>query len=131
MTEKQNCLQCGKCCEKWGWDQKGIVDDIILWLLQNRKDILQHVLIHLTDGKHIRGAVVSEKDFPNISSIHYWIGANGRMLDHCPFFERRVDGKVYCRIHTLKPAVCQGFAPWNDVWHDYGLNCPACKDTAP
>jgi hypothetical protein len=24
-----------------------------------------------------------------------------------------------------------GFAPWAAVWHDYGLNCPACRDTTP
>jgi hypothetical protein len=24
-----------------------------------------------------------------------------------------------------------GFAPWDAVWHDYGLNCPACHDTTP
>jgi hypothetical protein len=24
-----------------------------------------------------------------------------------------------------------GFAPWDTVWHDYGLNCPACRDTTP
>jgi hypothetical protein len=24
-----------------------------------------------------------------------------------------------------------GFAPWDTVWHDYGLNCPACHDTTP
>jgi hypothetical protein len=24
-----------------------------------------------------------------------------------------------------------GFAPWAALWHDYGLNCPACRDTTP
>jgi hypothetical protein len=24
-----------------------------------------------------------------------------------------------------------GFAPWAGLWHDYGLNCPACPDTTP
>jgi hypothetical protein len=24
-----------------------------------------------------------------------------------------------------------GFAPWAGLWHDYGLNCPACRDTTP
>jgi hypothetical protein len=24
-----------------------------------------------------------------------------------------------------------GFAPWATVWHDYGLNCPACRNTTP
>jgi len=131
VTENQDCRQCGKCCEKWGWDQKGIIEDIIPWLSENRRDILQHVSILLKDGTAIGGGVVLEEDLSRIASVYYWIGPDGKVLYHCPFYERRSDGKVYCRIHTAKPAVCQDFKPWKAVWHDYGLNCPACRDTSP
>lgn len=51
LTQDQDCLQCGRCCERWGWGQKGIVEDIIPWILQNRQDILQHVSVWFTDGE--------------------------------------------------------------------------------
>jgi hypothetical protein len=38
---------------------------------------------------------------------------------------------VYCTIHTAKPKVCIGFAPWNEAIRDYALNCPACRNSAP
>jgi Fe-S-cluster containining protein len=131
VTAKQNCRQCGKCCEKWGWDQKGIIEDIIPWIIHNRRDILQHVSLQFTDGIRASGAAVSAGDLHRIKSIYYWTDPNGRILLHCPFFRRAEDGNVYCRIHDTKPAVCESFAPWAEIWHDYGLNCPACRNTSP
>jgi len=127
----QNCRQCGKCCEKWGWDQKGIPEDLAPWIAKNRLDILSHVLVRFTDGRHRIATGLTIGDLPRIDRIFYWVEPDGRKRYSCPFFERRDDGKVYCRIHDTKPAVCIGFAPWAAIWHDYGLNCPACRDTTP
>ena len=127
----QDCRQCGKCCEKWGWDQKGIIDDLVPWITGGRKDILAHVLIRFSDGHYSTAAGLLPEDLPRVDRIYYWIDPGGKKRSSCPFFERRQDGKVYCRIHDTKPAVCVGFAPWAAVWHDYGLNCPACRDTTP
>ena len=127
----QDCKQCGKCCEKWGWDQKGITEDLTPWFQAHRQDILQHVSVTLIDGKRARGSDLSIDDLHRIARIYYWVDASGRKIRYCPFFEKREDGKVYCKIHIVKPAVCIGFAPWAEVWHDYGLNCPACLDNIP
>jgi len=127
----QECRQCGKCCEKWGWDQKGIPDDLVPWVEGGRRDILMHVLVRFSDGRYCTAAGLVPDDLPRVDRIYYWVDPDGKKRYSCPFFERRQDRKVYCRIHDTKPAVCVGFAPWAAVWHDYGLNCPACRDTTP
>jgi len=131
VTADQNCKQCGKCCEKWGWDQHGIIEDIVPWVIHNRRDILQHVSLRLDNGMRVSGTDISFRNLSHVISIYYWVEAGGRTLHYCPFFQRSENGKVYCRIHDIKPAVCQGFAPWAEIWHDYGLNCPACRDSSP
>ena len=131
MRPEQDCLQCGKCCEKWGWDQKGVPEDIIPWINGGRRDILQHVSVRFHGGKTSLGTEVTLGEVPGISRIYYWVDPKGRALSYCPFYRKAGDGKVYCGIHDSKPAVCIGFAPWAEVWHDYGLNCPACREIAP
>ena len=127
----QECRQCGKCCEKWGWDQKGIPDDLIPWIEGDRQDILTHVLIHFSEGRTATAGGMAKEDLPRIDRIYYWVDPDGKKRDSCPFFTRRDDGRACCRIHDIKPAVCVGFAPWAEIWHDYGLNCPACRESAP
>jgi Fe-S-cluster containining protein len=131
MPTGQDCQQCGKCCEKWGWGQKGVIEDIIPWITQDRKDILQHVGIRFDDGTRKNGRDISLEDLPHIFGIDYWVSIKGRKIRHCPFFFRAEDGKVYCKIHDAKPNVCVRFTPWNEGIRDYALNCPACRDTAP
>lgn len=131
MPGLQDCQQCGKCCEKWGWDQKGIMEDLVPWIKNRRTDILQHVGITFRDGRRSTGQHLSCSDLPQIAVIAYWVDQQGRKLTYCPFFERRSDGNVYCRIHDTKPAVCIGFKPWNEGIRDYALNCPACRDSIP
>ena len=131
MAKEQNCLQCGVCCEKWGWDQKGIPEDLVPWIERQRDDILRHVLIRFRDGKCATAEGLRLADLPRIRQIYYWVSPEGHKLTYCPFYEKREDGKVFCRIHTVKPAVCIGFAPWDEVYHDYGLDCPACRNISP
>lgn len=126
----QDCLQCGKCCEKWGWDQKGIAEDLVPWIARDRQDILRHVLVRVSGGWRT-AAGLAPGDLPRIDRILYWVDPDGRKRSSCPFYDRRDDGRVWCRIHDTKPAVCIGFAPWAALWHDYGLNCPACRDPTP
>jgi Fe-S-cluster containining protein len=131
MTKDQNCQQCGRCCEKWGWGQKGVLEDIIPWIKENRQDILQHVSIMLTNGKRANGKDITVDDLPRVARIRYWVEPDGRALRYCPFFHRAEDGKVYCKIHNAKPKVCISFTPWNEEIRDYALNCPACREKAP
>jgi Fe-S-cluster containining protein len=131
VTPEQDCLQCGVCCEKWGWDQKGIPEDLVPWIRDRRSDILQHVGIRFRNGSRSTALGLKESDIPSVTRIDYWVSPSNTHLNYCPFYEKRDDGKVYCRIHMAKPAVCIGFAPWAEVYHDYGLNCPACRDIAP
>jgi len=131
LTEDQECRQCGKCCEKWGWDQKGIVSDIVPWIANGRRDILTHVGIRFSDGTRATGRDLTPDDLPRIARIDYWVSPEGKKLRSCPFFFRADDGMVYCRIHGAKPEVCIRFTPWNEGIRDYALYCPACRDTAP
>lgn len=131
MTPDQNCRQCGRCCEKWGWGQKGVIEDIIPWIRSGRQDILKHVAVTFTNRKRRNGCDISLQDLSLISRIDYWVDPDGRALTCCPFFLRADDGRVYCRIHDTKPKVCIGFTPWNEGIRDYALNCPACKNSAP
>ncbi|MCK9593187.1 MAG: YkgJ family cysteine cluster protein [Methanoregula sp.] len=127
----QECVQCGRCCEKWGWGQKGVIEDLIPWIKENRQDILQHVSLALTNKRQRNGREISNKDLTEIIRIDYWVDPDGRSLTHCPFFWKADDGKVYCKIHNTKPKICIGFTPWNEGIRDYALNCPACRNTAP
>jgi Fe-S-cluster containining protein len=131
MPEEQDCRQCGKCCEKWGWDQKGIPEDLVPWITEGRSDILQHVGIIFSDGHRSTARDLSAADLHRVTRIDYWVSPRGKKLTQCPFFFRAGDGKVYCRIHTAKPTVCIGFTPWNEGIRDYALNCPACRDSMP
>jgi len=131
VTPVQDCMQCGKCCEKWGWGQKGIPEDLVPWIRNNRRDILQHVGIRLLGGRRQTGTNLTLGDLAQVTRIDYWVDLNGRTLSHCPFYYRADDGKVYCRIHDTKPAVCIGFTPWNEGIRDYALDCPACRTNTP
>ena len=131
VVPDQDCVQCGRCCEKWGWGQKGIIEDLIPWIEENRSDILKHVSVTLKDKKKRNGRDISRNDLAGIIRIDYWVRPDGRALTHCPFYKLADDGKVYCAIHRAKPRVCIGFEPWNEGIRDYALNCPACRNTAP
>jgi Fe-S-cluster containining protein len=131
LTLDQDCHQCGKCCEKWGWDQKGIAEDLIPWIKNSRADILRHVGIRFTDGTKGTGLTISLDDIPRIARIDYWVSPKGRKMRRCPFFFRAEYGKAWCRIHGAKPKVCISFTPWNEGIRDYALYCPACRETAP
>jgi Fe-S-cluster containining protein len=131
MTPGQECRQCGRCCEKWGWGQKGIIEDLVPWIQAGRQDILRHVGITLANQKRCHGIDITLADLPRVIRIDYWTEPGGRAVSYCPFFLRADDGKVYCKIHDTKPAVCIGFTPWNERIRDYALNCPACRDANP
>jgi Fe-S-cluster containining protein len=125
-----DCIQCGKCCERWGWDQKGIPEDLIPWLTANRQDILRYVSIHLSDGTRVSGSEISVADLPRIIHIHYWQNPGGKSLRHCPFLRRFLEGKASCAIHDCKPAVCREFTPWTWENNEFYGNCPACREKA-
>jgi Fe-S-cluster containining protein len=131
LTVEQDCIQCGICCERWGWNQKGIIEDIIPWIVQDRKDILRHVGIRFSDGRKASGAELSERDLDRISRIYYWQDPDGKPMRKCPFFRRSEDGKAWCGIHTVKPRVCREFTPWNWMNLEYYGSCPACREKAP
>ena len=126
------CRQCGRCCERWGWGQKGTAEDLVLWIDAGRKDILNHVTVHLKDGRRAGGHEITGEDLPHISRVRFWQDPAGRPLRHCPFLRRIEDGRAFCGIHSLRPAVCREYAPWNCGDGDYAyVRCLACKDRMP
>lgn len=128
---EQECLQCGKCCERWGWGQKGKPEDLVPWITGNRRDILQHVSIRFTDGRRASGTGITLDDLPRISRISYWQDTSGRKMRKCPFFSRSPEGLALCGIHDVKPWVCRDFTPWNWTNHEFHGNCPACREKSP
>ena len=131
VTAQQDCIQCGICCERWGWNQKGIAGDLIPWIEQDRKDILRHVAIHFRDGRKTSGTDIRMQDLDRIARIYYWQEPSGKAMRKCPFFRRSEDGKAWCGIHTVKPRVCRDFTPWNWTNLEYYGSCPACREKAP
>lgn len=107
------------------------MEDLIPWLGNNRKDILQHVAVHFSDGSRASGIMLSFEDIPRITRIRYWQNPDGMELRKCPFFWKSDDGKSWCRIHDVKPRVCREFTPWNWKNLEYYGSCPACMDKAP
>ena len=77
MPSDQSCTQCGRCCEKWGWGQKGVIDDIIPWIQADRQDILQHVSLTLNGKRRCNGRDISKKDLPDVTRIDYWVDPGG------------------------------------------------------
>jgi Fe-S-cluster containining protein len=128
VRDNQACQQCGRCCDRWGWGQRGVPDDLLPWFAGNRKDILRHVIVWLDDGNRRSGADITEADLPRIAHVRYWQDTIGRELHCCPFLYRSSDGKAWCGIHDCKPAVCREFTPWTWQNHEFYGNCPACLD---
>jgi Fe-S-cluster containining protein len=128
---QQVCRQCGRCCERWGWGQEGIVEDLLPWLEQDRTDILQHVAISLSDGSRISGRDLLTEELARIVRISYWQDTSGRMTRKCPFFGRDTGGLSLCTIHDVRPRVCREFTPWNWQNTEFYGNCPACRDKSP
>lgn len=132
MDHGQDCIQCGKCCERWGWNQKGVVEDLVPWVVTGRRDdILRYVGIWFLDGSRASGSTLTPADLPRIRSIRYWQDPAGHALRECPFFRRSADGKAWCGIHEVKPLICQTFTPWNWKNNDFYGNCPACREKSP
>ncbi len=77
MPQDQECRQCGRCCEKWGWDQPGIPEDLVPWIAHHRTDILGHVSITFRDGKRSDGRDLSPGDLTRIARIYYWVDPGG------------------------------------------------------
>jgi Fe-S-cluster containining protein len=128
MKTDQACLQCGRCCERWGWGQKGVPSDLIPWITGNRLDILRHVMIWFGDGTRRNGQDVTEADLLRVIKVRYWQDSVGKELRHCPFLNRSADGRAWCGIHECKPAVCREFRPWTWQNHEFYGNCPACRE---
>lgn len=131
MTGGQECLQCGRCCERWGWGQTGIPEDLIPWLDGDRQDILRHVTVWFSSGERGSGTDLTPERLVHVVRIRYWQAPDGTSLRNCPFFWRSGDGRSWCRIHALKPRVCREFTPWNWMNLEYYGSCPACRDRAP
>ncbi|OPX73681.1 MAG: Flagellin N-methylase [Methanoregulaceae archaeon PtaB.Bin152] len=132
VSQGQICRQCGHCCERWGWGQWGSPEDLRPWIEQDREEILQHVTVFLENGKKTSGTGIAPGDIPRIKRVRYWQDPSGRPLRHCPFLGRTADGKAFCRIHDVRPAVCREYAPWNCDNGDYQyVRCQACRERTP
>ncbi len=130
-SDQSGCLQCGRCCERWGWNQRGTVEDLVPWIREGRIEILRHVGIRLKDGTRTSGIDLSLQDLPEIQQIDYWQHPDGRRMHSCPFFRRSPAGKAFCGIHEYKPAVCRDFMPWKGNSIEFAGNCPACRERSP
>jgi len=128
----QICRQCGHCCERWGWGQEGTVEDLLPWIAGNRRDILQHVTVHLDDGRKASGTDITSDNIPQVIKVGFWKDPAGHPLRYCPFLGRSGDGKAFCKIYGVRPTVCREYAPWNCDDGDYQhVRCQACMERTP
>ena len=129
---EQFCRQCGHCCERWGWGQEATADDIIPWITERRDEILRYVGVLLDNGRRISGLETGLGHMRHIREIRLWQDPAGRPLRYCPFLRRSGDGRAFCSIHDVRPAVCREYAPWNTDGSDYlNVRCDACRDRTP
>jgi Fe-S-cluster containining protein len=95
MTDQNvpRCAQCGKCCREMGAELPMLREDHLLWVKQQRQDILQHAEIpDLSDGWG-----------------ELWIDPDsGDVLNKCPFLNNN-EGNWSCAIEDTKPRVCKEF----------------------
>lgn len=132
MSGEQVCRQCGHCCERWGWGQKGRMEDLVPWIADGRTDILQHVSVYLDGHRRVSGTDLMMPDIPHITGVRYWQDRSGNPLRYCPFFGRAADGKAFCGIHDVRPWICREYAPWNCTNGDYQhVRCRACREMTP
>lgn len=128
----QECRQCGRCCERWGWGQKGTAADLVPWIEGKRWDILVHVAVRLASGRWVRGDAIQGKDIPSVTRVSYWHEPSGLPLRSCPFLGRGEDGRAFCAIHAVRPSVCREYEPWNCTGDEFlQVRCPACREMMP
>jgi Fe-S-cluster containining protein len=86
------CVQCGKCCMKYGMRLEASPLDIARWNFDGRDDILRHVGLEYDAKGEIEGGVL-------------WVNEDGSRADACPFLTEKA-GLYYCSIQEIKPEVC-------------------------
>ena len=89
MVRKFKCKQCGRCCLRYGACLQATDEDIEMWELGGREDILEWV-----------------NPFGDL-----WINLKkDREAKRCPWLRKLPrKNKYICRINNLKPEVCREY----------------------
>lgn len=82
------CIQCGRCCLKYGFELPATEEDILLWKQERRKDILNWV------------------DCGDL-----WINQKAdEAAIRCPWLRKLPNKNIYiCRIYELRPEICREY----------------------
>lgn len=86
--KQANCLQCGTCCEEFGWHLHASERDLQRWCEHGRQD--------LVDGTNELGWI--------------WVHpVTKERLHRCPHIDRSDPEHVRCAIHEIKPDMCRDY----------------------
>lgn len=109
------CLQCGNCCKRYAHEISLTNEDIELWELLGRNDLLFHPFVWL-EAKFILPpselGCFSRRDIKRIlTKAEKEVGIQflwGNLVHGCIFLRRK--GRIYeCLIHDVKPEMCRNF----------------------
>lgn len=85
---RTGCLQCGQCCEEFGWHLVASSRDLERWRELGRDDLLSRTS----------------------QSGWIWVDPDTKArLDRCPFIDRSDPAQVRCAIHEVKPDICRDY----------------------
>jgi len=82
------CLQCGLCCEKFGWHLHASERDLQRWREHGRHDLVERC---------------NELGWIWVDPV------TKARIDRCPFLDRSDPEHARCGIHELKPDICRDY----------------------
>lgn len=92
---KFKCVQCGRCCLRYGSDIPASEKDMLRWEDEGRKDIFRYAIPFLRNGRR--------------DGAHLWFDPETRrQLIYCPFLKKKGE-KYFCLIQDTKPRYCRDY----------------------
>jgi Fe-S-cluster containining protein len=126
--EDEPCEQCGLCCRIFGPGITPTAANVLLWMEQDRADILRWFVAFMEDTTSVPCTDLPADALGNVISFQMRNPETGEFVTVCPFLRRVTKERYLCGIHTVKPDMCCTYQPW--IWGETYFNrCPALKNT--
>jgi Fe-S-cluster containining protein len=125
-TEDEPCEQCGLCCRIFGPGIAPTAENVLVWIEQERTDILRWFAANMEDGRVVPCTEIRAGDLGNVVSFEMRDTETGEYVPVCPFLRRVGKVRYLCGIHRVKPEMCWNYQPW--IWGETYFNrCTALK----
>ena len=121
------CDQCGTCCKVFGDSISPTIENIYLWITNDRSDILRHFSACFLDGSWKNCAGLRPDELGDIVLTELRDPGTGALVSACPFLTRVSKKRYLCKIHTAKPDMCDNYRPW--IWGEtYLRRCRTIRE---